>query len=653
MFQIIRPLMFILLAVTSLIAPAFAVDVSIPDPQLNAAIRFTLNKPNGPLTDQDLLGLTGLSASFRTITNLQGLEAAHNLGALELEACHLTNAAPLGGLTNLSSLNVSDNQLTSVKLATNLMVLGFLNVSANPLTNLTLPNQLPNLGTLRVEFGALSNLTLPPGMKQLSELRLGFNRLTNLVLRADMTNLSVLSAFANDFTNFTVPPSLTNLTQIDLSDNALGSLELPPGLTKLTFLALGGNHLTRFTIPAGMTNLTFLRLNDNLLTNLTLPSEVNHLSLLDLSVNQLTNLTLPPELTNLTTLSLGANPLTTFVLSEPMTATTLAPVVAALQNQGVAIFTYPLKVGLLKPQQNVEKNFEFTIAGPPGVYTILSSANLTTWSDFTVLTNQIGSVLFSDATAKFAPQKFYRVRKQGPPANMVFIPPSTFKLGSPSNEFDREIFEGPQATVTLTRGFWIGKFEVTQGEYLAVTGENPSDFPGDLTRAISSVSWFDATNYCWKLTQRELAAGRIPAGSQYRLPTEAEWECATRAGTTTRFSFGDDLTYASVTNYAWFLDLGHPDLIVHPVGQKLPNPWGLYDVHGNVWEWCQDWYSDQQGGVLTDPTGPASSPNGTKVIRGGAYDYPNSSCRSASRFFRFPLMPDSDVGFRVVLVTGP
>ena len=147
---------------------------------------------------------------------------------------------------------------------------------------------------------------------------------------------------------------------------------------------------------------------------------------------------------------------------------------------------------------------------------------------------------------------------------------------------------------------------MTQGEYLSIMNTNPSDFPGDLSRPASSVSWFDATNYCWKLTQRELAAGRIPAGSEYRLPTEAEWECAARAGTTTRFSYGDDPAYASLTNHAWFFL--NTDLTLHPVGQKLPNPWGLYDMAGNVWEWCQDWYADQTGGVQTDPTGPASNP---------------------------------------------
>jgi formylglycine-generating enzyme required for sulfatase activity len=235
---------------------------------------------------------------------------------------------------------------------------------------------------------------------------------------------------------------------------------------------------------------------------------------------------------------------------------------------------------------------------------------------------------------------------------MVFIPPNTFTMGSPTNDPDRNINEGPQSTVILTRGFWIGKHEVTQGEYLEVMGTNPSVFPGNLSRPVSSVTWFDATNYCAKFTQRELAAGRIPAGWHYRLPTEAEWEYAARAGTTTRFSYGDDPQYAEATNYMW--ELFTADLTVHPVGQKLPNPWGLYDMYGNVWEWCQDWYDSLPGGVQVDPTGPPGPLLfGSKVMRGGAYDYPNSSCRSASRLFFPATNTDSDLGFRVVLAMGP
>jgi formylglycine-generating enzyme required for sulfatase activity len=321
-------------------------------------------------------------------------------------------------------------------------------------------------------------------------------------------------------------------------------------------------------------------------------------------------------------------------------------------NQGVSVFTYPLAIQLFGPRTALGA-FQFGISGPLGVYTVLGSTNLALWSVLGPATNTLGSINFNDVTANLSPQKFYRALLQSPPTNMVFIPPNTFTMGSPTNEQDRSIFEGPQTTVTLTRGFWIGKYEVTQGEYLSIMNTNPSVFPVDLSNPVSSVSWLDATNYCGKLTQRELAAGRIPAGSQYRLPTEAEWECAMRAGTSTRFSYGDDPTYGSLTTYAWFAS--NSGLTAHPVGQKVPNPWGLYDMEGNVVEWCQDWFGLLPGGVQTDPTGPASSGSGRKVIRGGAYDNSEQGCRSAARFL-FPAGPfdtDTDLGFRVVLAAGP
>jgi formylglycine-generating enzyme required for sulfatase activity len=651
-FHTVRAFVLMVSALTHFVFSTLAQEVSIPDPNLNAVVREALQKPNGPLTQSDMLGLTGLSAIFRNITNVQGLEAAQNLVSLDLQ----------------------DNRITSVNILTNLTRLAVLDLSENRFLQLTVPG-LTNLTTLRLENGRLTNLSLSAGLSKLTSLRVGFNQLSSLALPTDTTNLTELSAFQNQLTNVTLPPSLANLSTLNLDGNQLSRLQLPAGLTKLSFIALGGNQLTSFTVPTEMTNLAALRINDNQLTNLTLSMGLNHLNLLVVSGNQLRSLTLPPGLTSLAFLDPGNNPLTnitlppdiqqltglfvagiplaTFVLSEALATTGMASVVDSLRTQGVAVFTYPLAVSLASPRRTATGAFEFGVAGPPGNYAVLSSTNLTAWRALATVTNQLGSTVFTDANS--GPQKFYRALLQGPPTNMVFVLPNTFTMGSPTNEPGRNIFEGLQATVRLTRGFWIGKYEVTQGEYLAVTGENPSDFPGDLRRPISSVSWFDATNYCWKLTQQELAAGRIPPGAHYRLPTEAEWECAARAGTTTRFSYGDDdLNYGSLTNYAWFLDLAHLDLIVHPVGQKPPNPWGLYDMHGNVWEWCQDWYDDQRGGMLTDPTGaPGPIQFDRKVMRGGAYDYPNSDCRSASRFFRPATEPDSDVGFRVVLVTGP
>jgi formylglycine-generating enzyme required for sulfatase activity len=236
---------------------------------------------------------------------------------------------------------------------------------------------------------------------------------------------------------------------------------------------------------------------------------------------------------------------------------------------------------------------------------------------------------------------------------MVFIPPNTFTMGTPTNEVNRAPDEGPQMTVTISRGFWIGKYEVTQREYLAVIGSNPSGFGGVLDRPVETVSWLDATNYCARLTQQELAAGRIPPGSHYRLPTEAEWECAARAGTATRFSYGDDPNFEELANHAWYWF--NSDVATHPVGQKFPNPWGLYDMEGNVLEWTLDWYGPYPGGSITDPQGPASNSTGVKVIRGGAWDAGESNCRSGRRQTEgvHPFITDYILGFRVVLVTDP
>jgi formylglycine-generating enzyme required for sulfatase activity len=235
---------------------------------------------------------------------------------------------------------------------------------------------------------------------------------------------------------------------------------------------------------------------------------------------------------------------------------------------------------------------------------------------------------------------------------MVFIPPNTFTMGTPANEANRRSDEGPQTIVTLSRGFWIGKYEVTQREYLAVTDSNPSQFPGDLDRPVETVSWQDATNYCARLTQRELAAGRIPPGSQYRLPTEAEWECAARSGTATSFSYGDDPDFAGLSSHAWYS--GNSGFGTHPVGRKAPSPWGLFDMEGNVLEWTLDWYGPYPGGSVTDPQGPASNPQGVRVIRGGAWDAFASDCRSGRRLTEgvSPFIHDFILGFRVVLDPG-
>lgn len=257
---------------------------------------------------------------------------------------------------------------------------------------------------------------------------------------------------------------------------------------------------------------------------------------------------------------------------------------------------------------------------------------------------------FVDFGVTQAPNRFYRVLMMPPtnriPAHFVLLPPGTFIMGSPTTEQDRESDEGPQTTVTITRSFWISKYEVTQGEWIEVMGTNPSAFPGDTNRPVENVSWIQATNYCAILTQREQAAGRLQPGYRYRLPTEAEWEYACRAGMSTRFNYGDDPGYAQLGQFAWFG--GNSGGTTHAVGQKLPNLWGLYDMHGNVWEWCWDWVaSSLPGGNVTDPTGPPSGLS--RILRGGGWSAPAMHCRSAVRGDGAPNAFNNSTGFRPVI----
>ncbi|MCH1440900.1 MAG: formylglycine-generating enzyme family protein [Rubripirellula sp.] len=212
------------------------------------------------------------------------------------------------------------------------------------------------------------------------------------------------------------------------------------------------------------------------------------------------------------------------------------------------------------------------------------------------------------------------------------LPPGTFTMG-----------EGDDAhKVTLTKPINMGVYEVTQAQYELVMSSKRS-FEKGADIPVDRVSWEDAVEFCRKLS--ELPAEKS-AGNVYHLPTEAEWEFACRAGTTTRFSFGDD--ESEFGDYAWSLENSGDK--THAVGCKKPNAWGLHDMHGNVWEWCRDWYDDFSKGGLTDPAGPTAGAG--RVIRGGGSSLAAAHCRSASRIWSVPTDRFSTFGFRVVQLTS-
>jgi formylglycine-generating enzyme required for sulfatase activity len=240
---------------------------------------------------------------------------------------------------------------------------------------------------------------------------------------------------------------------------------------------------------------------------------------------------------------------------------------------------------------------------------------------------------------------------------VVWIPAGTFTMGSPTTESTFND-ERPQHSVTLTKGFWMGKYPVTQDQYSTVMGTNPSGFPsspapGEVQgrRPVENVTWFDAIEFCNKLSELEglTPVYTITGGTTvtpnwnangYRLPTEAQWEYACRAGTITAYNTGDTIT----ENTGWYnINSGS---MTHEVGKKSANAWGLYDMHGNVYEWCWDWYAVYADGAKTDPVGASSG--ASRVARGGRWSGTALSLRSAYRSYNEPFRRYNDLGFRVL-----
>ena len=234
----------------------------------------------------------------------------------------------------------------------------------------------------------------------------------------------------------------------------------------------------------------------------------------------------------------------------------------------------------------------------------------------------------------------------------VSVQAGKFLMGSPDSDPEARAFEKPRHEVTISRPFYLSRFEVTQAQWEAVMGSNPYtldrsnpyyNLPGMAQRITrpnhpATVSWNDVQEFITRLNQKE-------GGNRYRLPTEAEWEYAARGGTTTAYSFGDN--DADLGRHAWFGE----DFATggtHPVGQKAPNPWGLHDVHGNAWEWVQDWFdlAYYASSRSVDPIGPQQGSK--RVVRGGSWHTTATSWRTAFRRDYDPDYRGISIGFRLL-----
>ena len=221
--------------------------------------------------------------------------------------------------------------------------------------------------------------------------------------------------------------------------------------------------------------------------------------------------------------------------------------------------------------------------------------------------------------------------------DLVWIPAGEFMMSSPHSEEGRQVAEGQRHRVTFPPGFWLGKYEVTQAQWAQVMGSNPSNVKG-AQLPVEQVNWDDCQEFI-KALNLKLETRNLKAS----LPTEAQWEYACRAGTTNRFYTGG--TDADLARAGWFAD--NSGKTTHAVGRKEANAWGLCDMHGNVWEWCQDWYGPYSREVAPDPAGPETGSD--RVVRGGSWGDKADVCRSAYRFSYPPGYRVITIGLRVVL----
>lgn len=311
---------------------------------------------------------------------------------------------------------------------------------------------------------------------------------------------------------------------------------------------------------------------------------------------------------------------------------------------------YPPLSNLLLQTGNVNGQLSLHWRAEPGEeYRVETTADLArpAWQTTTAVVHHaqsISSVLISPGaqTAQFF--RVIRTARLELPDSMVHVPAGEFTMGKRPGDTNSTSSELPPFIVRITRDFWISDHEVTQSEYLNIMCANQSASRGDLELPAESMAWNDAVLYCTRITAAERAAGRLPSGYEYRLPTEAEWEYAARAGSTGIFSYGDDR--AALTNYAW--------TSLNSAGQLrrgrmlLPNAWGVFDCQGNVYEWCLDWLGDEPiTGPMDDPRGSLDS--SYRAARGGSFSTLWSLARLSSRMMFAPSRRASNLGFRVVV----
>ena len=556
-----------------------------------------------------------------------------------------------------STINATGNRLTSLTIHNSVTTIEDKAFVGNQLTEVTIGNSVTTIGSMAFAYNQLTDVAIPSRVAMIGYGAFVGNPLTNFSVASDNTTYTVKDSFLLDKNgetlilyygrekNVTIPDSVTIIENFAFMGSNLTGVIIPNSVSEIREQAFSGNKLTSISIPNSVTKIGDGAFERNQLTRITIPNSITTIKDFVFAENQLTNVIIPSSVRNIGEWAFAGNQLTSISIGANVNLqiTSFGRSFYAAYNPSPVVNR--LIWGPQPPQ-------------PPrriaGTYTLNTNNTWTRTAQTpehespTQPTPEMREVLQERANIE-------NINTEQLNIEIIFVKGGTFTMGcTPEQGDDCAYNEKPAHRVTLC-DFYIGKYPVTQAQWVAVMGNNPSHFTGNISRPVEQVSWHDAQEFISRLNLR--------TGKKYRLLTEAEWEYAARGGVKSR-----GYKYAGSNNVrevAWYNensgdrilnernltanDLRTNNNRTHPVGTKKPNELGIYDMSGNVWEWVSDWYGSYTSTAKTNPTGPASGTN--RVDRGGRWRGSAEGCRVSRRGSGEPSTRYDNVGFRLALTS--
>ena len=642
------------------------------------------------ISDSKTLGIFCLTASLMMLNASQSQAAVGNKFIEgDLEYTVLTEDASAGtvsvGLNKYSTPNVSiPSSVENNGITYSVTTIGEYGFQNTQIRTIVIPDSVTTIEQAAFAGSELEYITIPD-----SVITIKSSAFYSCEIMASVVIGNSVTTFGNsvfeeceDLLSITIPDSVTNLgNETFYKCHSLESVVIGNGVSRIGYGTFSGcRSLSEITLPNSVTEIDSSAFsNCRSLVNITLSNGLTSIgSYAFTECRSLTAITIPETVTRIedgafmgceqleevyykgNSPEVDTNPWSSIYFATPETLISYYPCGNASWNDAIVDGQWQSRsTSPWEPPApaTAELSYEYQNGILILTYTgtLYQSSDAVSWtkvesasSPYQVTTAGNKKLFFCSKIESEKPSKqnFSIPLADNVILDMIWIQPGTFVMGSPKDELGRFNNE-TQHEVTLTKGYWLGKYEVTQAQYKAVMGKNPSKFIGD-DLPVEQVNWNDAKGFCEKLTAIEKEAGRLPEGYEYTLPTEAQWEYACRAGTTTSLNNGKDLTdnykCPELDEVGWYYNNSNK---TQSVGYKQPNAWGLYDMHGNVYEWCLDGYGNYPTSPVTDPSGSGSESK--RVLRGGGWDCRADRCRSAFRFDDSPSNSYHDSGFRVAL----